>query len=569
MALGLLVLLPSGCGPRSVPNGAVLGGAGRPRGPVTNRPDGAPFQLVEVAAQRGIEFRHAYGSRSPLTIVETMGGGAAFFDYDGDGWQDVFLVSSGQDFKLPKQTPGSKLYRNIGMGRFEEVTAASGIVIDGYATGCCTGDYDNDGDEDLFVGGYEQCWLFRNRAGAPGHLFEEVSGPAGLVDGPDQWGIGCAFVDVDRDGWLDLYVANYVRYDPKIPFCITANVVHGCTPNQYTTQPNMLYMNLRNGRFAERARALGAQDHEGAGLGVVVSDFDLDGWQDIFIANDGTPNALLHNRHGRFENVGQASGVAYGEDGTMRAGMGTDAGDLDGDGLPEVAITNFSNEPTSVYRNRGRMNFTEISYPSGVGTPTLGRLKFGLSFLDLDGDGLLDIYEGNGHVHDNVEEFNDIDTFEQVDQIFHNLGGGRFREILPETGGFPGVRSVTRATAVGDFNNDGAPDLLINSLGRPVRLLENQPRPGHRWLGLKLMGTSGNRSAIGARVELRTAKGLQLREVRSGGSYIGQSDLRVLFGLGNEADLASIDLSIRWPGGRRQVVRPEGVDQYLTVKEVK
>jgi len=562
-----LLLTTLGCNPKSAaitpPSLPADATSADPAGG-ESRGEPAPFRLVEVAAARGLNFRHTHSSRSPITIVETMGSLCAFYDYDNDGWQDVLLVNAGQDFKLPRQTPGTKLFHNRGEGYFEDVTAKSGIVIDGYATGGCIGDFDNDGHDDLCVTGYGRNWLFRNKGDG---TFQDVTTTAGLLRRPDAWGIGCAFIDVNRDSWLDLYIANYVKYDPKIPFCQTANVWHGCTPNQYTTQPNELYINQRNGKFVEMAGKLGALDAEGAGLGVVTCDFDEDGWPDIFVANDGTPNALLHNKKGRFQNVAQLGGVAYGEDGVMRAGMGTDAGDYDGDGRFDITVTNFQNEPTSVFRNLGKMNFNEVSYPCGIGTPSLNHLKFGVAWVDLDGDGKVDLYQGNGHVHDNVEQFNDIDTFEQIDQVYRNIGGGRFKEVLPSTGAFPATRSVSRALAIGDFNNDGRMDVLINSLGRPVRLLENQTEPRSHWIGLKLIGTKSNRSAIGARVELRGPDGLQVREVRSGGSYIGQSDLRVLFNLGQQSDPGKLSVRIRWPSGTIQTLKRIDLDRYVKVQE--
>jgi hypothetical protein len=276
-----------------------------------------PIRLIEVAASKGITFRHSCGSRSPLGIVETLGGGCAFLDIDGDGLLDIFLVSSGDDFTKPRQSSGSRLYRNTGKGVFVDETADSGIVVDGYAMGCCAGDYDNDGNVDLFVTGFGRNWLFHGL----GHgKFKDVTVEAGILRRPGAWGMGCAFVDVNRDGLLDLYVANYVRYDQKIPFCETGGVKHGCTPNQYPTQANELYIN-KGGKFVEQAVELGAENRTGAGLGVVTCDFDNDGWPDIFVANDGTPNALLHNQKGHFTDVGQSSGVAYSEDGVMRAGM--------------------------------------------------------------------------------------------------------------------------------------------------------------------------------------------------------------------------------------------------------
>ena len=525
-----------------------------------------PFRLVDVASARGLNFTHHYGSRTPLTIVETMGSGCAFLDYDNDGAADLFLVNAGDDFMKPRQTPGCRLYHNNGDGSFTDVTAKAGIKIDGYAMGCCVGDYDNDGYDDLFVTGFGRNWLFHNRGDG---TFEDVTEKAGILRRPGAWGMGCSFVDINRDGKLDLYVANYVRYDPSIPLCRSAHVMHGCTPNQYSTQPNELYINQGNGKFTEQAVSLGADDPKGAGLGVLVADFDNDGWPDIFVANDGTPNALLHNEHGHFRNIATQAGVAFSDEGTMRAGMGTDAGDFDNDGQLDLVITNFEHEPTSLYHNDRKMAFSDLSYPSGIGTPSLNHLKFGVAFADFDGDGKLDLYVGNGHVYDNVKDFDDSTTFEQRDQVYWNQGGGKFTEVLPESGAFPNYASVTRSVAVGDFNNDGATDVLINSLGRPVRLLENHPlKPGH-WIGLKLKGTRSNRSAIGARVELRGPAGIQVREVRSGGSYLAQSDLRALFNLSPADASRSVTVRIRWPSGIVQEIPAPVRDKYTTVVESK
>ncbi|MFY7954266.1 MAG: CRTAC1 family protein, partial [Armatimonadaceae bacterium] len=485
-------------------------------------------------------------------------------DCDNDGWQDVFLVDAGQDFKLPRQESRSRLYRNKGDGNFEDITAESGLTIDGFATGACVGDIDNDADADLLVTGYGRTWLFR---GLGGGKFLDVTARAGIPQNPGAWGMGAAFLDADRNGSLDIYIANYVRYNPDIPLCRTANVWHGCTPNQYKTQVNELYLNDGNGTFREAAAQLGATDPDGAGLGVVASDFDNDGWTDIFVANDGTPNGLLHNRKGKFVNIGQEAGVAFAEDGTMRAGMGTDAGDFDGDGLFDLSITNFQNEVTSVYRNEGAMMFAEVSNQSGVGSASLNHLKFGVAWLDIDGNGWVDLYQGNGHVHDNVSEFNDHDTFEQQDQIFVNLGKGRFREIPADRGAFPTIKSVTRAVSVGDFNNDGRPDILINSLNRPARLLENRTSRTGNWIGFSLKARKGSPLAIGARVELRCADLLQIREVRSGGGYLGQSDLRPLFQVPAGTDLKSAKVMVRWPSGRKQVVKIADWDRYQPLEE--
>jgi hypothetical protein len=522
----------------------------------------APFRLVEEAEARGVRFKHEQGSKSPLTIVEGMGSGCAFLDFDDDGNLDLFLVNAGQDFNLPRQKPGSALFRNQGGGRFVDATPGSGITFDRYGMGCCVGDYDGDGRDDLFVTGFGGCRLYRNLGGGK---FADVTAAAGIVTPPGFWGTGCAFADVNKDGRLDLYVASYVRYDPKIPYCKSGNVMSGCSPNQYRTQPNQLYLNLGSGRFAEKAKALGVEDATGAGLGVLTSDFDDDGRTDIFVANDGTPNSLLHNRGGTFKDVADAAGVAFAASGRMLAGMGVDAADYDGDGRLDFIITNYQYEPNSLYRNEGGMHFTDESQTTGLGPLSMPRLKFGVAFVDLDRDGRQDLYCGSGHVLDNVAEFEKGATFEQLDQVFRNVDG-RFQEV-PAGAAFPASASVTRGVAVGDVDNDGAPDILTNNLGRPVRLLMSQPANANHWLGVELRGAGGNARGIGARVTLETPAGKQVREVRSGGSYLSNSDFRLLFGLGSAADGAGLTLTVRWPSGKTSTVKPTAVDRYLKVEE--
>ncbi len=548
-----------GCGGRAKPehSGSLLPPPARTGGGATGA-----FALKDSAEALGVRFKHSHGTSAPLTIVETMGGGCAVLDFDGDGRMDLFFTSAGQDFKQERQEPGSGLFRQTESGSFENVTAAAGLTIDTYAMGCCVGDYDNDGRSDLFVTGFGRNQLFHNLGGR----FEDVTTTAGILHRPGQWGTGCSFVDIDRDGKLDLYVANYVVYDPAVPLCRTSNTMTGCTPNRYKTQRNELYRNLGGGRFEECAIPRGADDPSGAGLGVLSTDLNNDGWPEILVANDGTPNALLQNVKGKFKNIGDMAGIAYGETGAMRAGMGIDGGDYDGDGKMDITITNFFHEPNSLYRQRDFPFFEDHSYLSGVGTPSINRLGFGTVFVDLDQDGRPDLYAGNGHVFDNVHEFSDVATFEQLDLVLLNQGRGKFQEIAGG-GAQPSLKSVARGVAAGDLNNDGAPDLVINCLGRAARVLMNQPTSPRHWLGVSLTGTRSNRSAIGARVEVTTQEGLQVREIRSGGSYCSQSDPRALFGLGGTVDPAQVKLTVRWPGGNRQSVKLSRLDQYLQITE--
>jgi hypothetical protein len=549
----LWVVASTGCGPSGPRK------IGSPRA----ASEGTPFALREEAAKRGLSFHHTYGDKAPITIVEGMGSGCALFDFDQDGDLDAFLVNAGQDHSKALQASASRLYRNDGHGRFEDVTPASGIRFEGYGMGCCVGDYDADGRDDLFVSGFGGCRLYRNF----GHgKFQDVTKKVGLQFPRGFWGTGCAFLDINQDTCLDLYVASYVRYDPKVPYCQSGGVTTACSPNQYGTQANLLFVNLGNGHFAECAKSLGADDPDGAGLGVLTADFNADGKTDLFIANDGTPNVLLQNAGGKFRNVADRAGVAFAGSGVMRAGMGVDAADYDGDGRCDFAISNYQFEPISLYRNEGAMLFTDAAQQSGMGSASAPRLKFGLAFVDLDRDGLPDLYSGAGHVQDNISEVEKGTTFEQLDQVFENMGKGQLREV-PAGDALPLTPSVTRGVAVGDVNNDGSPDLLTNNLGRPARLLVNQQKDANRWLGLDLRGKGGNFRALGARIEVKTPLGRQLREVRSGGSYLSQSDFRQLFGLGSVHSAADVRVLIHWPNGQSQSIQPMALNQYLKVTQ--
>ncbi len=526
----------------------------------------ASAQFVDVAESVGLNFKHVYGSRRPLTIVETMGSGCAFIDYDNDGWLDVFLVQSGEDFNWSHQKSHSRLFHNLGNGRFEDVTEKAGVVLDGYGMGCCAGDYDNDGFTDLYVTNYGRPnTLLRNNGDG---TFSDVTQKAGVGGPRDLWGTSCAFADFNADGWLDLYVTDYVKYNPKIPYCQYGKIKGGCTPNEYQSQRNLLFINNRKGAFTERAKEAGVEGSKGAGLGVVCADFDNDGKTDIYLANDGTPNTLFRNLgNGRFEDVTLTAGVGYSENGTMQAGMGTDAADFDGDGLFDIVVTNFQHESNALYHNLGNNRFTDAVYAFGLGQASLLKLGFGVKFFDYDLDGDEDLYVGNGHVFDNVEEFDTTATYKQQDQLFENVKRDHFAEMSAAAGSAFKAATVARGIAIGDFDNNGTPDVMGNDSGGHVRLLKNEPRHKHHWLGLSLRGTVSNRSAIGARVEVRTPNGLQVKEVRSGSSYLSQSDLRLLFGLGGISDPAKVNVKIRWTNGKWQAVKVTEVDKYVTITE--
>jgi hypothetical protein len=401
--------------------------------------------------------------------------------------------------------------------------------------------------------------------------FSDDTVAAGLNVSRGLWGTSCAFVDVNGDGWLDLYVADYVQYNPKKPFCRYGKVEGGCTPGEYQQQPKLLFMNLRDGTFQERGKQVKADNPKGAGLGVVVADFDNDGGPDIFVANDGTPNALLKNSGGgQFQDIALTAGVGYSEMGIMAAGMGTDAADINGDERVDIIVTNFQHEPNALYRNLGAMRFTDgSSFAMSLGPASLLKLGFGVSFFDYDLDGDEDIYVGNGHVFDNVEQFDTSATYAQEDQLFENIRRERFRDRSVSAGTAFRVATVTRGVAIGDIDNNGTPDVLCNDSGGAARLLVNEAPHRNHWIGFHLLGTLCNRAAIGARVRVETPRGVQVKEVRSGSSYLSQSDFRLRFGLGDLADPRAVQVRIRWPGGGWQTITPSHLDDYMNVREIR
>jgi hypothetical protein len=524
------------------------------------RPAAAPpAPLFEnVAKAVGLAVQPVNGASAEKYLVETMGSGAVFFDVDGDGWLDVFLVDGGS-----LADPGvaasarHRLFRNTGAGAFADVTAASGIKTGDYGMGACAGDVDNDGRMDLYVTSYGANALYRNVGKG---AFDDVTKAAGV--GVTLWSTSCAFLDVDRDGDLDLFVANYLDA-PK------ANNRYCGDPQRrirvYTGLANVLYRNDGRGVFTNVSAGAGIASSVGNGLGVAVGDYDDDGLPDVFVANDAVPNFLFHNEGGgRFTEVGLAAGVSVARDGKPRAGMGTEFADYTGDGRLDLVVTNHEFETHSLFRNDGHGIFTDATVESGLGPPTLPYVGFGVAFLDFDNSGRLDLAIVNGHVIDNTAMFRAGSTHAQRKLLLRNVNGRRFDDVGRQAGaGFAGD-GVGRTLIAGDVDNDGDVDLLVTNNGAAPELLRNQTAGGHAML-LHLVGTASNRDALGARVSVTAGGRTQVREVKSGSSYLGQSDLRVHVGLGDAATVDRVDIT--WPSGRTQRVEKPPVNQIVTVQE--
>lgn len=519
----------------------------------------------KAATNSGIDFVHTSGHSKDKFLVETMGSGGLFFDFDNDGWLDVFLVDGGSfaDAKVAERA-GHRLYRNRGGGSYEDVTAAAGIRHRAYGMGACAGDYDNDGWVDLYVTNAGPNVLYRNRGDG---TFADVSGTAGAAS--PLWSASCAFADFDRDGFLDLFVTNYVNasadHNPPCGDGQQKMRVY-CHPLVFDSLPNLLYRNTGKGTFVDASAEAGLGGYRGNGLGVVVTDYDQDGWPDVFVANDGVPNFLFHNEgKGRFAEVGLLAGVAVAPDGKARAGMGTDAGDYDGDGQFDLIVTNLWSETHSLFRNMGDALFAYATAESGIGPPTLPFVGFGTAFFDYDNDADVDIAIVNGDVLDNTALLRAGSTHAQRRLLFRNMGGRRFGEIGKSAGVAFAAERVGRGLAVGDIDNDGDLDLLATNNGAAPDLLINHGGDLNHALLVRTVGTKSNRDGVGARLVLTAGNRTHVREVRAGSGYLGQSDMRVHFGLGRERRIDR--LQIHWPSGHVDDIRSVEADRIVTVRE--
>ncbi len=535
-------------------------------------------QFVNVAREAGLRAKTIFGSEHKNKfLLETTGCGAAFFDYDNDGWLDIFLVNGTRfETKFPKGAePTNRLYKNNRDGTFTDLTAKAGLLRTGWGQGVCVGDYDNDGHDELFVTYWGDCALYRNKGDG---TFTDVAVRAGVTTrtttGLKRWNTGCAFVDYDRDGHLDLFVANYIDFDPKttpLPEsgpCLYKGLMVACGPPGLQGGKNILFHNNGDGTFTDVSEKSGILKTPGTyGLGVLTADFDNDGWPDIYVANDSTSSALYkNNRDGTFTDVAIEAGAAYSPDGKPQAGMGIAAIDYDCDGYLDVVKTNFAGDATSLYRNLGNMTFDDQTFQAGLGRNTRF-LSWGVGFLDFDNDGWPDILICNGHVYPEVGETDVESGYRERKELYRNLGNGKFADVSMDAG--PGILEKVpgRGCAFGDFDNDGDVDVLVNCINDVPQLLRCDQTGKTNWLKVKTVGVKSNRSGIGARVICTSGAGhRQMDEVRSGGSYISQNDLRVHFGLGKAS---RADLEIRWPSGVVDRLTGVAANQVITVIEGK
>lgn len=534
-------------------------------------PSGRPFnaRFTDVAKKAGLVLPVIYGEADHKDyILETVGCGCAFFDYDNDGWMDIFLLS-GTSMSVPPPGASNRLYKNNRDGTFNDVTEQSGLKFTGWASGVCVGDYNNDGWEDLFCTFYGQNKLYRNNGDG---TFTDVTKAAGLENAKTRWGAGCTFVDYNRDGHLDLFVSNYVQFDPAhIPKpgqninCNWKGVPVNCGPRGLPPGYHSLYRNNRDGTFTDVSVQAGIDGLRGSyGMTVVAADFDEDGWPDIFVACDSTPSFLLMNqRNGTFHEEGVIRGVALSDDGMEQAGMGVGVGDYDLDGHLDLFKTHFTEDTAGLFHNNGKAEFESVTMATHVGTENR-YICWGAGIVDLDNDGLPDLFMTAGSVYPEVEKTLPQYPNKNPRVVFRNLGNGSFEELIEEAG--PGVAAVhcSRGCAFGDFDNDGDLDILIVNLSEPPSLLRNDISGDNHWLKVKLVGTKSNRSAIGARVLARYGKKVQAQEVLSQSSFYSSNDPRLHFGLGPEA---SADLEIRWPSGLREMVKGVRANQILVFKE--
>jgi hypothetical protein len=527
--------------------------------------------FTNVAKQAGLTTPTVYGDEHKNKyLLETTGCGAAFLDYDNDGWQDILLINGTHLTGLPQdRSPTSRLYRNNGDGTFADVTQKAGITRTGWGQSVAVGDYDNDGFDDVFISYFGKNALYHNNGNG---TFTDVADKAGVALNRTRWGSGCAFLDYDRDGYVDLFVASYIDLDlktapvPESGPCLYKGVMVACGPPGLTGGVNTLYRNNGDGTFTEVSEKAGIRKTNGTyGLGVLVADFDNDGWPDIYVANDSAPAALYHNnKNGTFTDIGIEAGCAFSMDGKPQAGMGVSAGDYDHDGWLDIFKTNFSGDTSTLYRNTGKAIFEDVTFPAGIGTTTRW-LGWGCGFIDVDNNGWADIFLVNGHVYPEVERLTTEAGYAQRKVLYRNLQNGRFEDISDRVGGPVMQPTAARGCAFGDYDNDGDIDILINPVNAMPELLRCDSTNQNNWLTIKTIGVKSNRSGIGARIKCVTEDGNQIDEVRSGGSYYSQNDLRVHFGLGKRDKVKTLE--IRWSSGQVDTLSDIAANQFITVKE--
>jgi hypothetical protein len=551
--------------------------------PVTGTPLG--FSFLDVAKSSGLNAKTIYGGEHKNRfLLETTGCGVAFYDFDHDDWIDIFLVNGTRldADSLPKgPAPISRLFKNNRDGTFTDITANSGMIRSGWGQGCCVGDYDNDGLDDLFVSYYGQPILYKNHGDGK---FTDVTAKAGLTQKSNRWNSGCAFLDYDKDGHLDLFVANYIDFDiktaplPEAAGCSYKGIQVACGPPGLDGGKNILYHNNGDGTFTDVSKKAGIEDTIGTyGLSVAVADFDNDGWPDIYVANDSTAATFYQNqKDGTFKDVAIEAGIAYSPNGKPQAGMGVAVGDFNRDGLLDIVKTNFAGDTDSLYLNLGDGTFEDHTYLSGLGLNTR-YLGWGVAFVDVDNDGWPDIFISNGHVYPEVDGSHLDAPYAEHKYLYRNLRNGQFEDVTNLAGTGMTDAVPARGCAIGDYNNDGNMDIVVNCVNAVPQLLRCDASIQRNWIKLRLIGTKSNRTGIGARVTVTATTApqaesgsikqpmKQIDELRSGGSYYSQNDLRMHFGL-DRATRADI-VEIVWPSGTKDTLSNLAANHLYVIEE--
>jgi len=537
-------------------------------------PPASPVQFIDVAEHAGLTIPNVWGGvEHKRIIIETKGSGIAFFDYDNDGWLDIYL-SNGSRLDAhwePGKEPTTHLYKNNRDGTFTDVTEKSGLARSGWQTGICVGDYDNDGWDDLFCSFWGHNILFHNNGNG---TFTDVTSKAGLTQAKGRWGTGCSFLDYDRDGHLDLFVCNFVKLDPDKPpsmsdasFCQWKGVPTMCGPRGLPGDTNILYHNNGDGTFTDVSEKAGIlKPGPRYSITSVCCDFDNDGWPDIYVAVDSMPSILFKNNHdGTFSDIAVMAGCAYNDDGHEQAGMGLGVADYDCDGWFDIFKTNFADDTCNLYHNNGDGTFSDLSFNSGIGINN-NYVAWGCGFIDYDNDGWSDIIQVNGHVYPEIDNYNFGEAFKNPRLVYKNLGNGRFKDVSAEMGSGITAKYSSRGAAFGDYDNDGGMDMLILNMNEVPSLLHNVGGNKQNWIKLKLIGTKCNRTAIGARARVITAKHIQMDEVCSGASVMSQNDLRLHFGLGTVETIDAIE--VKWPTTQKtERFTNVKANQILTIRE--
>jgi enediyne biosynthesis protein E4 len=523
------------------------------------------FRFVDVTASAGIHFEHNSGAYGGKLLPETLGSGCAFLDYDADGWQDILLVNSMDWPGHKRQRTTMKLYHNNRNGTFTDVTKAAGLDLEMYGMGVAVGDYNNDGFPDIFISCVGQSRLFRNTGKG---TFVDVTKASGLW-GKQGLSTSAVWFDYDRDGFLDLFVCNYVRWSAETDvFCsLDGKNKSYCTPEAYRGDTCWLYHNRGNGKFEDVTATSGVFDSSSKSLGVAMLDYDQDGWTDLLVANDTQPNKLYRNLHnGKFKDIAVEAGLAFSAEGKARAGMGVDVADFENSGKVGIVITNFDNEMIGLYRFAGR-GYDDVAMQTGLGAASRNTLGFGCVFFDADLDGLQDIAIANGHIDETVRNIRGNVGYAQPAQLFQNLGAGKFRDVADQIGGGFDQPKVGRGLAVGDFDRDGDLDVLLTTNNGGAFLYRNDVSNGNRSIRFRLVGTQSNRDAIGAIVRVFAGGHEQTRMVRSGSSYLSQSQLPVTFGVGQRDQIERA--VIEWPSGKSEEYRGLKTGKAFQVTESK